>query len=172
MRTATRGYFAKRRVRVATISNSIFINATPESVETWFSELPRNYNSWHPAHAGFEVTDGEITSTGAAFHFEEILHGKHHQLDGKVTGVSRDSGIRIDYKVTGLGYRLLGMKGSFAVTPESRGCLFTATISVWPPAWASQMLFGARLNELEQHMREEGENLKIILERANPPYEI
>lgn len=157
---------------MATLKDSVFINASPEDVEGWLVELPAHYAEWHPAHSKCEVFGDDITSPGAEFSFEETLHGEKHNLRARVSAVSREDGLLIEYKMLGTMSRILGMWGVFQIQPNASGSVFTATISVWPPMWLCNLLFGPQLKNLAEHMTEEGENLKTILERDNPPYTV
>lgn len=157
---------------MSVLADSAFINASPKTVEDWLKDLPSHYTEWHPAHSKCEVFGDDITSPGTEFSFEELLHGETHHLRARVSSVSHENGLTIQYVVLGALSRSLGMKGAFQLQPNSGGCLFTATISVWPPMWLCNILFGSQMKNLAEHMKEEGENLKTILERNNPPYTV
>ncbi len=127
-----------------------------------------NYLAWHPDHIACRyLTDGPL-GVGSVIYFEENLHGKLHKLKVKITKIERYS--RIEYKF------FMGLKGMFAVQPKNdRSSIFTAELhfgTAIPVASILVDLFlktflSRQLKAIEQHMREEGENLKRILERRN-----
>jgi hypothetical protein len=93
----------------------------------------------------------------------ERLHGRLHRFRLRVSGVTPGRLIR---------YRHLLFHGDFAVDPEPGGTRFTAQLHfgldlpmIGPALDAiGATLFARRLRELREHMAEEGQNLKALLE--------
>jgi hypothetical protein len=106
---------------------------------------------------------------GSEVEFQEYLHGKQHTLRLRLTKV--DPGRRMEYKIPGLG------KGAFEVIPEDDEVEFVAELGigsdipmVGPLVDAVlRTLFSRRLDAMKEHMQEEGQNLKRIMESGWRP---
>ncbi len=146
------------------LEDSVLIHVAPERVWTWLNELPRHYVDWHPDHVSCRYERGEDIRVGSVMVFEERLHGRLHHLRLRATQVTPGRTIR---------YRSRGVEGAFLVSPVDAGSRFTATLSFGTrvPLVGSvvdavvRRLMGHRLASLQEHMREEGRNLKLMLER-------
>jgi len=111
------------------------------------------------------LTEGPL-SEGSAIYIEEYLHGKPHKLRLHITKMELNS--RIEYNT------FLGTKGVFIMEPEGAGLLFTAEMhmGVDLPLVGGLVdrimgIFMSRqLQGMEKHIREEGQNLKTILEQC------
>jgi len=55
-------------------------------------------------------------------------------------------------------------EGSFSMDAEGEGCIFTATLSS-RMGWLYSLFFKDRVDAIKRHMKEEGENLKNIIEK-------
>jgi hypothetical protein len=55
-------------------------------------------------------------------------------------------------------------KGSFIIEREGAHCVFTATLS-FRFGWFFSRFANSRIRAIEMHMKEEGENLKKLLEK-------
>ena len=101
---------------------------------------------------------------GSEIECQEYLHGKLHTMRFCLTEI--DPGRRIEYEIVGLG------KGAFEVIPKGDKVEFVAELGlgfdfsiIGSMADAVfSMLFSRRLEAMRQHMREEGQNLKKIIE--------
>lgn len=99
---------------------------------------------------------------------EETLHGRPHQLKLLATEVVPNRLLR---------YSSWGVRGAFLLEEAHGGTRLTATLSFGVEApfigyIADRMLgrvFATRLAAVQEHMHEEGRNLKRLLER--PPAE-
>ena len=69
----------------------------------------------------------------------------------------------IEFKGLSVPDRLLGVRGSFVIEPGGDGCVVTATISLKFGRLIST-LFKGIADDLQRHMKEEGESLKRLLE--------
>jgi hypothetical protein len=145
------------------LEDSVQIRVAPERVWTWLNELPLHYRDWHPDHVSCRYEHGEGMRVGSVLVFEEYLHGRLHRLRLHATQVVPGRSIR---------YRGRGVEGAFLVSRQDAGSRFTATLSfgtrvplVRTVADAVvRRLMGHRLAALQDHMREEGRNLKRMLE--------
>lgn len=137
------------------------VEAPPEEVYRFFEEMEGNYERWHPDHITFRWTKGVGLEQGAEAYFEERIVGKLQKKTVKFVKVI--PGRYIEFKPTSLLVGLLMPHISFTINTRSNGCELTQRIKVRTGP------IGARLNKREfdavrTHMREEGENLKRILE--------
>jgi hypothetical protein len=86
-----------------------------------------------------------------------------HKLKGKTFKVELNR--RIDYKFS-FPASLIMPKGSFIIEQQNDHSIFTATLS-FRLGWLLSKLAKSRVAALKQHMREEGENLKQLLEKGS-----
>jgi hypothetical protein len=106
---------------------------------------------------------------GSEIECKEYLHGKLHTLLLRLTKV--DPGKRMEYEIPGLG------KGAFEVIPKDGKVEFVAELDLGSdfPIVGSlvdvvlRALLSHRLEAMRGHMREEGQNLKEIIESGWRP---
>jgi hypothetical protein len=148
---------------MTTLRDSIEIRATPKKVFNWFLTLKgkADYQSWHPDHVDLHWTRGEPFAEGSIVYFEEYIYKK--LLKGRFLCTKRVPGKMIEYRPL-FPWSIFMSKGTFVMEPEGqRNCIFTATICLRPGSLFRK--FSRNLIEaLNHHMKEEGENLKKILE--------
>ncbi|HAA22565.1 MAG TPA: SRPBCC family protein [Cytophagales bacterium] len=148
--------------RIMKFEDSIFIQAPCEKVFAFFEEMDQNYLNWHPEHQVFEWRKGKGLAVGNVFYFEEELNGKLMKKETYFTDIIPNR--YIEFKMTKGLYRWFIPKLTFIMEPEGDGCVFTGQVFLQgfgPLAkWANRKDFAA----VRQHMKEEGQNLKRILE--------
>lgn len=137
------------------------MDASPESVYRFFETMEANYERWHPDHVAFRWVDGDGLEEGAKASFEERIGGKMQRMTVRFTEVVPNR--YIEFEPTPRLVRLLMPSISFTIDPRGDGCVLTQRISIRTGP------IGARLNRREfdavrTHMREEGENLRAILQ--------
>jgi uncharacterized protein YndB with AHSA1/START domain len=137
------------------------VHASPEAIYSFFETMDANYERWHPDHIEFRWVEGETLTEGTKASFEEYVAGKTQRKTVRFTTVVPDR--YIEFTPTSLLVGLLMPAVSFTITPRDDGCDFTQRIEIRTGP------IGARLNRSEfdavrAHMREEGENLKTLLE--------
>lgn len=150
------------------LRHSIAIDVPPSRIWEWLAELPLHYREWHPAHIACRYERGDSLVPGSVLYVEETLHGRLHRLRLRTTEVFPNRVVR---------YRGNGFSGVFRLEPTDEGSRFTAELAFGPriPVIGSALdalaraLLGPRLVALETHLREEGENLKRLLEHPKPP---
>jgi uncharacterized protein YndB with AHSA1/START domain len=138
------------------------IDEPPDVVFRFFEEIEDRYREWHPDHVTFRWVTGEGLEVGNEAYFEEWIGGELQERTIRYTTVEPNR--YIEFKPTG---RLIGLfvpHISFTVEPEDGGCRVTQRIKVRTGP------IGRRLNRKEfdavrEHMNEEAENLKRIVER-------
>lgn len=145
------------------LRDTVLIEAPPEQVWAWLADLPHHYGAWHPAHRCCWYAKGHSLETGAVLVVEEELHGRPHRLRLRTTEVVPNRLLR---------YSSRGVRGAFRLEEANGGTQFTATLGfgVAVPILGRiadgvmGRVLGARLAAIEEHMREEGRNLKRLLE--------
>lgn len=145
------------------LQHAILIEATPERLWRWLADLPTHYREWHPAHVSCRYERGSTPAVGAVLYAEEYLHGRMHRLRLTLTEVVSGHVIR---------YRGAAVTGCFLLEPANGGTRFGAELAIGLRAPVVGGLIDAvvrrclrhRLAAIEAHMREEGENLKRIIE--------
>lgn len=148
------------------LKDTVEIETSPAQVFEWLDHLPENYLAWHPDHVACRYLKGRsILETGSVLYVEEYLHGQLHRL--KLRTIQVVPNIRLEYKAG------LGIAGAFEVQSKGSKVLFMAEITLgtnlpglgWALDWIIGALLSDRLEALKQHMAEEGENLKKLLEK-------
>jgi uncharacterized protein YndB with AHSA1/START domain len=145
---------------VRALSDSVEIVAPPLEVFEWLLHLDEHYREWHPDHVQWRYLDRTPDLVGSVVEYEERLHGSTHRLRARFTRVVRPG--RIEFKNL-FPASLICPRGSFIVEPKGEGSLFTATLE-FRLAGLLERLAGDRTEAMRVHMREEGENLKRLLE--------
>ncbi len=146
---------------MVTLEDSVNINATPEDIFKWFDNIVKNYKSWHRDHKTAELGIGDSFQEGSILYVEECLGGKLEKLTCEVTKYVPNR--LIEYKILS-SESVVCSGGSFKVKPYSTGSSFTATLS-FRFGYILSKLMPAKLDAIKTHMKEEGENLKKILEK-------
>jgi hypothetical protein len=143
---------------------SPMIHAAPQDVFAFFAGMEVNYRRWHPEHVLFRWLDAPAVEQGKRFHFEERIAGK--LLKKTVVFTHIEPGSLIEFAPTSRIFRLLLPRISFRITPAGGGLTVTQDIQlrIGPlAAWLNRREFDA----VRRHMREEGENLRRMLEDAS-----
>ena len=96
---------------------------------------------------------------------EEYLHGKLHKLEFKVTKIVPNR--HIEYTPTSRFMRRFFPKNEFIIEQKGDTCLFIAS-GTFRVGWIAKTFFKKAiengLSSTRKHMKEEGENMKRILE--------
>jgi hypothetical protein len=145
------------------LSDSITIRSTPERFFAFFERMEANYLLWHPDHRLFRWESGHGVKEGVSFYFEEVIGGK--LMKKRVVFTRVEPGRHIEFTFTNRLLRLILPRIVFHVEPAGESIRLTAEITIRTGpigAWLNRREFDA----VRRHMREEGENLKRILESA------
>ena len=150
------------------IKDSIEINTTAETIFKFLTGIvdDESYRAWHQEdHVSFRWLKGKPWAEGSVLYAEEYLHGKLHKLKFKIIKI--DPGRRIEYAPTSRFLRKYFPKNEFIIEQKEKSCLFTAS-GTCRVGKLGKIFFKKKiengLSSVRKHMREEGENLKIILE--------
>jgi len=141
-----------------TISDTVEIDAPPETVFDWFLELDQHYRQWHPDHRNCYWLKGGRLQPGSVLYAEEILHGQLHKLRYEMTEIEHGRFVR---------FRLLGAigllvpRGEFRIEATPSGSRFTATLY---PRFARllRLIIPQRVQALVVHQQQEGRNLQSL----------
>ena len=151
-----------------TLTDSIEIKTTPERIFEFLTNLSEgeNYRSWHPQdHVSFRWIKGNPWQVGSVVYAEEYIHRKLHKLKFVVTKVIQNK--LIEYALTNRILRFYFPKNSFVIEIKGDTCIFTAS-GTCRVGWLAKTFAGKKLeyglSSTRKHMKEEGENLKRILE--------
>jgi hypothetical protein len=143
-----------------TLKDSIEITTTPDNIFKWLKNLDKHYKEWHPDHVKWINETGGLDE-GDIVYYEEYLHGELHKIRSKIMKVEKNK--RIEFRNL-FPISIICPKGSFIVEPGEETCIFTATLSFRFGNLFSK-LAKSRVEALKKHIREEGENLKRLLEK-------
>jgi hypothetical protein len=151
------------------LRDSIEIDTTPGELFAWLERMPQEYESWHPDHVSCRVLHGSMLEVGSEIEAEEYLHGKLHSMRFRMTKVIPER--RLEVEIEGMG------RGAFEAQVDGDRLNFVAELDIGSEApllgqlfdIVFRLFFGQRIEEMRQHMAEEGQNLKVILE-SGPPY--
>ena len=143
-----------------TLRNTIKIKATPDEIFKWLKNLDKHYKEWHPDHVEWINETGNLDEGNIAY-YEEYLHGELHRSRAKITEVEENKSIEF-MNLFPMG--ILCPKGSFIIERKGDDCIFTATLS-FRFGWFFSRFAKDRIKAIEIHMKEEGENLRRLLER-------
>jgi hypothetical protein len=131
--------------------------------------MPQEYVSWHPDHVVCRVIKASMLQPGSEIECQEYLHGKLHTMRLRLTKI--DPGRRVEYEIEALG------KGAFEAIQKGEEVEFVAELGLGTEApLVGRMvdtilcvLFDRQLKAMRQHMQEEGQNLKKIIESGWKP---
>ena len=151
-----------------TLTDSIEIETTPEKIFEFFFSLvdDESYRAWHPeSHVALRWIKGQAWQENSVVYAEEIIHGKLHKLKFVVTEMV--FGEKIEYAPVSRLLRIYFPRNSFTVQRKGDRCIFTASATYRVGRLAK--IFAKKhlergLTSVRQHMEEEGQNLKKILE--------
>ena len=143
------------------LEDSIEINATPEKIFEWFTHIDKNYLDWHPDHVKAAWLTEEKMKVGSKLYIEENIHGVLHRI--KFQCINIDPNRIIEFKNL-FPMSIICPKGSFIFEQKGEKCLFTATLSFRIGKTLSRFA-KKRVEALKKHMKEEGQNLKKIIEK-------
>jgi hypothetical protein len=143
------------------LHDSILINTTPDRIFAFFEHMDENYLRWHPDHLLFRWEKGRGLSEGVEFYFEE--HIGEQLLKKRVRFTHIEPNRHIEFAVTNPLIRLIMPRLLFAIEPQGEQCRFIAEIHIRTGPIGAK-LNAREFNAVRQHMKEEGENLKKLLE--------
>lgn len=149
------------------LTDAIEIRTTPEKIFDFISNLvdEESYRVWHPDHVTMRWIEGPPWQKGSIVYAEEYFHEKLHKLKFIVTKVVPNR--KIEYVPVSRFLRRYVPKISFSMESKGKSCIFTATVHcrlALLPRLLAKKRVERGLSSVRKHMKEEGENLKQILE--------
>ncbi|MCP3930759.1 MAG: hypothetical protein GY705_16855 [Bacteroidetes bacterium] len=150
------------------LTDSIEIKTTPEKIFYFLTSLVDNesYRAWHyEDHVALRWLKGQPWEEGSVVYAEEYIHGKLHKLKFVVTKVVPNK--EIEYVPASRFLRRYFPKNNFTIQQKEENCIFIAS-GIFRLGWLAKTFFKKHLEQgfssVKKHMKEEGENLKRILE--------
>ncbi len=143
------------------LHSETLIEASPADVFSFFDNMDKNYVAWHPDHHQFEWRKGRGCEVGNVFFFNETVAGQAQPKEVVFTEVKRDR--LIAFAPTNRFFRLFLPRISFQMEPVGPHTNLVATLILrFGPL--AQWIKRRELGLVRQHMHEEGENLKRMVE--------
>jgi len=150
------------------LTDSIEISTTPDKVFGFFLRIvdDASYQAWHPEdHVAFRWIQGEPWQQGSLAYAEEYIHGKLHKFKFLIKEVVPNR--KIELVPASRLLRIYFPRNTFLIEPRDGSCVFTAS-GVMRVGRLAKLLARHKLEQglssVRKHMKEEGENLKRILE--------
>ncbi len=144
-----------------TLKESIEIDVSPEVIWEWFLHIAENYLEWHPSHIKANWETETVSEVGSILYAEEDISGEFLKMRSKLINLIPNRLYR--FKTVGF-LKLILPGGSFEIEPSDTGSIFTATLDFHMGKFLSKIV-KKKVQKITQHMIEEGENLKKILEK-------
>ncbi|MBM4241436.1 MAG: SRPBCC family protein [Euryarchaeota archaeon] len=154
------------------LKDSVEIKTTPEKIWAFFYNLEENYKAWHPEeHVLFKWTKGKPMETGSGYYAEEYIHGKLRKFYGTIGEVVPYRKIVFNH---GFPISLASAGFELHIEPKDSNSVFTSVSYIRAEKLMRVLVKFSEYKEMEnlikigqKHTREEGENLKKILEGKN-----
>lgn len=150
------------------LKQSTEIRTTSEKIFGFFSNLvdDESYRAWHSDdHVALRWLKGSPWQKGSVIYAEEYIDGELHKLTFIVTRVVPNR--EIEYVPVSRFRRRYAPKYTFSVESKDASCVFTATVHTRIPLLLrliAKKKVERGLSSVMKHMKEEGENMKKILE--------
>jgi hypothetical protein len=141
------------------ITDTVVIRHDVEHVFGFFKNMEANYLRWHPGHRAFRWENGGGLREGAAFYAEEAIGGTLLETHAVVTRVEPNRRIEIATTVPVL--RGVSTRIVYDIDFVREGIQLTTEIH---PGRFGACSGPAELEALRQHVREESERIKRIVE--------
>ena len=152
------------------LTDAIDINTTPGKVFHYLTSIvdSESYQAWHKEdHVSFRFLKGKPWSLGSVMVAEEYIHGKLHKLKFIITKIVPNK--KIEYAPTSWLLRKYFPKNEFIIEAQGDACRFIAS-GTYRIGWIAKTFFKRKLEDgllsIKKHMKEEGQNLKHILEHG------
>ena len=153
------------------LQDSIEIKASPEDIFNFLTSIvdDNSYRAWHKDdHVSFKWLKGNPWEKGSILYAEEYIHGKLHKLKFKITKIVQNQ--RIEYSPTSRFVSKFFPKNEFIIEPKGDACRFVAK-GTYRIGKIGKIFFKRSIEKalwsVKKHMREEGENLRNILEKTH-----
>lgn len=143
------------------LQDQILIKTTPEKIFEFFEHMDENYLDWHPDHKKFRWETSRGLREGVIFYFEERIGGKLMKKTVRISRIIPNA--YIEFEPTWWLMRLVMPRLSFEIKQKEENCQFVAKIPIRTGPIGAY-LNRREFNAVRQHMAEEGQNLKSMME--------
>jgi len=145
------------------LMDSIKIKENPEKIFNALIKIfstEKYYKMWHKGHTICKWLKGKQFEKGSILYAEEYLHGKLHKMKFIGTNLVRNK--KVEFKLL-FPTSLFCPKGSFIIEQGKEHSIFTANLYFRFSRFFNKYAKD-RVDAVKRHMKEEGENLKKIVE--------
>jgi len=142
--------------------DSTRIKSSPGNIFQFFENMEENYIKWHSDHIVFKWVKGRGLKEGNISYFEERIDGELFKKSVVYTNIIPNR--YIEFVPANRIMRIFLHRMTFRIEPGEGYCTLTAQVVL---KWVGPIARKLNENQFEQirkHMKEEGENLKMILE--------
>ena len=129
----------------------------------FFFQNTENYKLWHKDHISCYWKKGKEFSPGSVLIAEELIHGRKHKLGFKLKSLKKNN--FVEYKLL-FPFSIICSGGYFKLVSKDNKTEFIAQLR-FRFGLLLKFLFKNRIEELKDHMREEGQNLKEYAEKRH-----
>lgn len=149
------------------VLESIEIRSSPVDAFSYLTGIvdDEGFKTLNPDNIGFRWLKGEPWKEGSIAHAEKYLHGKPHRFRFVISIVVPYR--QIEYRPTSWATRMVFPKKEFIIEQTPEGCRFISS-ATFRIGWIGRKLFQRNIDDGLSHfrayLREEGRNLKRILE--------
>ena len=151
-----------------TLKDSIEIDTTADKIFRFLTSIvdDESYRAWHKDdHVRFRWLKGNPWVEGSVLYAEEYIHGRLHKFKFEIRKIVPNK--RIEYTPTSYFIRKFFPKNEFIIEQKGESCIFTAS-GTYRVGKLGKIFFKKAIangfSNVKKHMKEEGENLKLLLE--------
>ena len=149
-----------------TLMHEVAINTSPEKIWGFLINIESNYKAWHPEdHILFRWIKGAPFEKGSSFYAEQLMLGEKVKYKGKITDCIPGRKITMKFSFP---LSLITEKIEMITESRETGAIFRH-LTYMKFKFLSRTIFKKRnikmLNDMDAHVRTEGENMKRILEQ-------
>lgn len=150
-----------------TLLHEVDVKTSPEKIWDFLINIDKNYSAWHPTdHILFQWTKGEPFERGSTFYAEQYMMGEKVKYNGKITACIPGKNITMTFS-----FPLSLIIEKIEMIIEDHGSYSTFKhVTYMKFKLLSRPIFKKRnirmLNDMDAHVKTEGENMKSILEKV------
>lgn len=145
------------------LKDTVEIETTPEKIWEFWVKMDNNYLDWHPeSHISFQWIKGRPMEEGSTLYAEENVDGIVVKGKGTIVDVVKNRKFTLKPSFP----RSLFCNYKYLIEPRGEKTAFSAFTYLKYPGFALKRIL-TELDSGKKHVREEGENLKRILEGRN-----
>jgi hypothetical protein len=143
------------------LKDTVEIDTTPDKIWEFWVNMDENYLDWHPKdHISFQWIKGRPMEEGSTIYAEENVGGILVKGKGTIVDVVTNRKFTLKPPFP----RSLFCRYEYLIEPRGTKTAFIAFTYLKYPCFARKRI-RATLDVGEKHVREEGENLKKLLEK-------